>query len=268
MLVPGYDTETVNIIRLWSARASRLSFDLARFSAGQYGESVEDIVRAENISKVLYPDDSTPAGRELRLKQQYLLVTCSLRDIIRRFRFRNEDWDAFPAKVVIQLNDTHPVLAITEMMRLLVDEHRLDWDRAWSITQSTFAYTCHTLLPEAMETWPVALFSHLLPRHMEIIYRLNQVFLETVRDRHGADDDRLARLSLISGGDRAAGPYGQPRRDRKLRRQRRGRAAVPAPCPDDPARLRGSDGRRSSTTSPTGSPLAAFCGSPIPDCPP
>ena len=201
MLVPGYGTETVNIIRLWHARASRLSFDLARFSAGQYSESVEDIVRAENISKVLYPDDSTPAGRELRLKQQYLMVTCSLRDIIRRFRFRNEDWDAFPAKVVIQLNDTHPVLAITELMRLLVDEHRLDWDQAWSVTQNTFAYTCHTLLPEALETWPVALFSHLLPRHMEIIYTLNQLFLDTVRDRPGADVGRVARLSLISGED-------------------------------------------------------------------
>ena len=147
MLVPGYGTQTVNIIRLWRARASRRSFDLARFGAGQYAEAVEDIVRSENISKVLYPDDSTELGRELRLKQQYFLVSCSLRDIIRRFQFRNTDWDAFPDKVVIQLNDTHPVLAIAELMRLLVDEHGLDWDHAWSITQRTFAYTCHTLLP-------------------------------------------------------------------------------------------------------------------------
>src|SRR5205814_5522010 len=135
MLVPGYGTETVNIIRLWHARASRESFDLARFEAGRYGEAVADIVRSENISKVLYPDDSTESGRELRLKQQYFLVSCALRDIIRRYRLRNGDWTAFPDKVVVQLNDTHPVLAIAELMRLLVDEHGVPWDDAWSITR-------------------------------------------------------------------------------------------------------------------------------------
>jgi len=200
MLVPGYGTQTVNIIRLWQARASRESFDLARFGAGQYGEAVEDIVRSENISKVLYPDDSTELGRELRLKQQYFLVSCSVRDIIRRFRFRNHDWDAFADKVVIQLNDTHPVLAIAELMRILVDEQWLDWQHAWSITRHTFAYTCHTLLPEALETWPVGLLGRLLPRHLEIILQINEFFLREVVDRYPGDVDKLGQLSLIQEG--------------------------------------------------------------------
>lgn len=200
MLVPGYGTQTVNIVRLWRARAGIRSFDLARFGAGRYAEAVEEVVRSENISKVLYPDDSTPTGRELRLKQQYFMVSCSLRDIIRRFHFRNTEWDAFPDKVVIQLNDTHPVLAITELMRLLVDEYGLDWEHAWSITQRTFAYTCHTLLPEALESWPVTMFSRLLPRHMEIIYSLNQIFLDGVRATYPGEETRTARLSLIEEG--------------------------------------------------------------------
>jgi starch phosphorylase len=200
MLVPGYGTHTVNIVRLWRARAGRRSFDLARFGAGHYAEAVEEVVRSENISKVLYPDDSTPTGRELRLKQQYFMVSCSLRDIIRRFHFRNTDWDAFPDKVVIQLNDTHPVLAVTELMRLLVDEHGLDWEHAWSITHRTFAYTCHTLLPEALETWPVTMFAHLLPRHMEIVYSINQLFLDDVRRTYPGDEGRAARMSLIEEG--------------------------------------------------------------------
>jgi starch phosphorylase len=197
MLVPGYGTQTVNIIRLWQARASRESFDLSRFGAGQYKEAVEDITSAENISKVLYPDDSTEQGRELRLKQQYFLVACSLRDIIRRYRLRNSGWDAFPAKVVIQLNDTHPVMAVTELMRLLVDEQKLDWDKAWSITRRTFNYTCHTLLPEALETWPVALLERLLPRHMEIIYAINYFFLQEVEATYPGDPERVRRLSII-----------------------------------------------------------------------
>ncbi|HEX8343832.1 MAG TPA: glycogen/starch/alpha-glucan family phosphorylase, partial [Actinoplanes sp.] len=200
MLVPGYGTETVNIVRLWRARASRQSFDLARFSAGHYGDAVADIVRSENISKVLYPDDSTEVGRELRLKQQYFLAACSLRDIIRRFRLRNDDWAAFADKVVIQLNDTHPVIAIPELMRLLVDENGLPWDRAWSITRAVFAYTCHTLLPEALETWPVALLERLLPRHLEIIYLINHHFLREVADRHPGDADLIRRMSIIMEG--------------------------------------------------------------------
>ena len=197
MLVPGYGTETVNIIRLWQARAGRESLDLNLFNVGLYAEAVEARMRSENLTKVLYPSDSTPACRELRLKQQYFLVSCSLRDIIRRFRFRNQDWEAFPEQVVIQLNDTHPVLAIPELMHLLVDENGVGWRQAWSITRRTFAYTCHTLLPEALETWPVEMFERLLPRHLEIIYALNQFFLEDVRARYPGDDERVARMSLI-----------------------------------------------------------------------
>lgn len=201
MLVPGYGTETVNIVRLWRARADRESFDLTSFSAGRYAESVQEVVRSENISKVLYPDDSTELGRELRLKQQYFLVSCSLRDIIRRFRFRNEEWDDFAAKTAIQLNDTHPVLAIPELMRLLVDEHGLDWDRAWQIARHTFAYTCHTLLPEALETWPVSLLERLLPRHMEIIYAINMFFLRDVEAAYPGDAEKVRRMSIIQEGD-------------------------------------------------------------------
>ena len=197
MLVPGYGTETVNILRLWRARAGHESFDLGLFNAGRYAEAVVAQMRSENLTKVLYPSDSTEAGRELRLKQQYFLVSCSLRDIIRRFRFRNSDWETFPDKVVIQLNDTHPVLAIPELMRLLVDENGVCWEQAWSITRRTFAYTCHTLLPEALETWPVPLFGRLLPRHLEIIYALNHFFLEDVRARYPGDEGRVARMSLI-----------------------------------------------------------------------
>jgi len=197
MLVPGYGTETVNILRLWRARAGHESFDLGLFNAGRYAEAVEAQMRSENLTKVLYPSDSTPAGRELRLKQQYFLVSCSLRDIIRRFRFRNSDWEVFPDKVVIQLNDTHPVLAIPELMRLLVDENGVGWEQAWSITRRTFAYTCHTLLPEALETWPVPMFGRLLPRHLQIIYALNHLFLQDVRARYPGDDERIARMSLI-----------------------------------------------------------------------
>jgi starch phosphorylase len=197
MLVPGYGTQTVNILRLWRARAGRESFDLGLFNEGHYAEAVAAQMRSENLTKVLYPNDSTEAGRELRLKQQYFLVCCSLRDIIRRFQFRNSDWETFPDKVVIQLNDTHPVLAIPELMRLLVDEHGLGWEQAWSITCRTFAYTCHTLLPEALETWPVPLFGRLLPRHLEIIHALNRSFLQDVRARYPGDEGRAARMSLI-----------------------------------------------------------------------
>ncbi len=200
MLVPGYGTQTVNILRLWRARAGPESFDLGLFNAGRYAEAVEAQMRSENLTKVLYPSDSTEAGRELRLKQQYFLVCCSLRDIIRRFRFRNSDWDAFPDKVAIQLNDTHPVLAIPELMRLLVDENGIGWEQAWSITRRTFAYTCHTLLPEALETWPVPMFGRLLPRHLQIIYALNHFFLADVRARYPGDEGRAARMSLIQEG--------------------------------------------------------------------
>ncbi len=200
MLVPGYGTQTVNFLRLWRARASRQAFKLARFAAGNYGEAVEDMVRSENLSKVLYPDDSTAAGRELRLKQQYFLVSCSLRDIIRRFQFRNKDWEDFPEKVAVQLNDTHPVLAIAELMRLLVDEFQMDWDKSWSITRRTFSYTCHTLLPEALETWPVWSMAKLLPRHLEIIQNINHRFLRDVTTIYPGDLGKMASLSIFQEG--------------------------------------------------------------------
>ena len=195
-LVPGYGTVTVNLLRLWRARATK-EFDFPLFDHGDYARAVEQKVMSENISKVLYPNDHTPQGRELRLKQQYFFVACSLQDIIRRFRLKNQDWAEFPNKVVIQLNDTHPVLAIPELMRLLVDVHDLEWDPAWDITRRTFAYTCHTLLPEALETWPVSLLERVLPRHLAIIYEINHRFLGQVRARLNGDPERIARMSLI-----------------------------------------------------------------------
>ncbi len=199
MLVPGYGTDTVNIVRLWRARASRETFNLARFAEGNYGDAVADMVRSENISKVLYPDDSTAAGRELRLKQQYFLVSASLRDIIRRYRFRNDGWDGFPEKVAIQLNDTHPVLGVAELMRLLVDEFKLGWGPAAEVTRRTFAYTCHTLLPEALETWPTATLANLLPRHLEIIQLINHYHLREMA-KAGQPDDLVPALSLFAEG--------------------------------------------------------------------
>jgi len=195
-LVPGYRTNKVNILRLWRARASE-EFDFQLFDIGDYARAVAQKTRSENISKVLYPNDNTSQGKELRLKQQYFFVACSLQDIIRRFQLKNSDWNIFPEKVVIQLNDTHPIVAIPELMRILVDEHDLAWDKAWDITQRTFAYTCHTLLPEALEKWPVSLFEHLLPRHLEIIYEINHRFLEEVRMRFPDEPHRAARMSLI-----------------------------------------------------------------------
>jgi starch phosphorylase len=195
-LVPGYGTNTVNFLRLWRARATE-EFDFELFDVGDYARAVEQKVFSENISKVLYPNDNSPQGRQLRLKQQYFFVACSLTDILRRFRLKNEDWDELPSKVAIQLNDTHPVIAVPELMRILVDEEHLDWERAWAITSSSFAYTCHTLLPEALEKWPVNLLGHVLPRHLEIIYEINRRFLDDVRVRFDDDDGRVARMSII-----------------------------------------------------------------------
>ncbi|MBN2011501.1 glycogen/starch/alpha-glucan phosphorylase [candidate division KSB1 bacterium] len=199
ILVPGYKTSTVNMLRLWGARASR-EFDFEVFNVGDYARAVDAKILSENITKVLYPNDNVPEGQKLRLKQQYFFVACSLQDIIRRFKLRNNDWDQLPEKVVIQLNDTHPVVAIPELMRLLVDESQLEWDSAWRITQKTFAYTCHTLLPEALEKWPVALFQYLLPRHMEIVYEINRRFLDVVRAYFPNDPERIARMSIIEEG--------------------------------------------------------------------
>ena len=194
--VPGFDTPTVNNMRLWSAKASR-DFDLKYFNEGNYIKAVQDKNESENLSKVLYPDDTTQMGRELRLKQQYFFVCASLQDILRRFTKFHSDLNELPDRVAIQLNDTHPSIAIPELMRVLIDDHYLDWDKAWDITRRTFSYTNHTLMPEALETWPVSLFESTLPRHLQIIYEINYRFLEEVRHKYPGDVDRLRRMSVV-----------------------------------------------------------------------
>jgi len=194
--IPGYGLNTVNNMRLWSAKASR-DFDLKYFNEGNYIKAVEDKNESENLSKVLYPDDTTAMGRELRLKQQYFFVSASLQDILYRFQKHHDSFDELPDKVAIQLNDTHPSIAIPELMRLLVDINHLDWDHAWDIVTRTFAYTNHTLMPEALETWPVAMFEFILPRHMQIIYEINHRFLNGVMHRFPGDNELLKRMSII-----------------------------------------------------------------------
>jgi glycogen phosphorylase len=199
-LVPGYKTPTINMLRLWRARATR-EFDLQLFDIGDYARAVEQKTSSENVTKVLYPNDNTPQGRELRLKQQYFFVACSLSDIIKRFLIKNSEWEKLPDIAVIQLNDSHPVIAIAEFMRLLVDKHHVNWELAWSVTTRTFASTQHTLLPEALEKWSVDLFQSLLPRHLEIIYEINERFLDKARLTFPNDSERIKRLSIIEEGD-------------------------------------------------------------------
>jgi len=206
--IPGYGTRTVNNMRLWAAKSSR-DFDLGYFNQGNYIKAVEDKDRSENLSKVLYPNDTTQMGHELRLKQQYFFTCASLQDILKRYLKDHDDFDDLPNKVAIQLNDTHPSIAIPELMRVLVDLHHVDWDKAWEITRHTFSYTNHTLMPEALETWPVAMFENILPRHMQIIYEINHRFLEEVRHRFPGDSDVLRRMSIIGeeGGKRIRMAY-------------------------------------------------------------
>ncbi|HEY3447339.1 MAG TPA: glycogen/starch/alpha-glucan phosphorylase [Myxococcales bacterium] len=197
--IAGFENDAVNTLRLWRARAFQ-EFDLADFNAGDYLAAVEDKNMSENISKVLYPNDLTVMGKELRLKQQYFFVACSIADIVRRYLKAHEGFEEFSSKTAIQLNDTHPAVAIAELMRVLVDEQEVPWDKAWEITRETFGYTNHTLLPEALEKWSVDLFSRLLPRHLEIIYEINQTFLDEVKRRYPGDGGKLARMSLIEEG--------------------------------------------------------------------
>lgn len=197
--IAGYGARTVNTLRLWQARASA-EFDFALFNDGDYERSVVEKNDSEVISKVLYPNDQNQAGKELRLKQEYFFVACSIADIMRRYLKNHADFVNFPRKVAIQLNDTHPAVAIAELMRVLVDEKRVPWDEAWSLTQATFGYTNHTLLPEALEKWPVSLFERLLPRHLQIIYEINHRHLRQVQIRWPFDTERLARMSLIEEG--------------------------------------------------------------------
>ncbi|HTP85321.1 MAG TPA: glycogen/starch/alpha-glucan phosphorylase [Bryobacteraceae bacterium] len=197
--VIGYGGRTINTLRLWSAGAPD-SFHFHQFSHGDFVGAVTETLAAESLTRVLYPDDSTDIGRELRFLQEYFLCACSIHDIVRRFRATNTDWDMLPERVAIQLNDTHPTVSIAELMRILLDDAGLDWDRAWGITQKTFAYTNHTLLPEALERWPVSWFEDILPRQLEIVYEINRRFLDQVRGRYPGDDGRVARMSLIEEG--------------------------------------------------------------------
>ena len=194
--IPGYGTHTVNNMRLWAAKATR-DFELRYFNEGNYVKAVEDKNESENLSKVLYPDDTTAMGRELRLKQQYFFVCASLQDILYRYSKHQTNFDLLPDKVAIQLNDTHPAIAIPELMRVLVDLHHYEWGKAWDITTRTFAYTNHTLMPEALETWAVALFESILPRHLQIIYEINRRFLKDVMHQYPGDTGMLRRMSLI-----------------------------------------------------------------------
>ncbi|GAA1987380.1 glycogen/starch/alpha-glucan phosphorylase [Microbacterium pumilum] len=195
-MVPGYHNGRVNTLRLWSAVASD-AFDLRIFNSGDYEEAVRAQTFAENISKVLYPEDSTPQGKELRLQQQYFFVAASIGDFLDNVLPEGFDLSKLPDRVIFQLNDTHPVIAVPELMRVLVDERGIEWDAAWAITQQCFAYTCHTLLPEALEVWSVDLLGRLLPRHLEIIYRINDEFLLAVRERFGDDELRIRAMSII-----------------------------------------------------------------------
>jgi starch phosphorylase len=195
--VPGYRNGVVNTLRLWSADATD-QFDLEEFNAGSYSDAVAAKNAAENITMILYPNDATESGKELRLRQQYFLASASLQDALRRWCNRNGDnFDGFADKHCFQLNDTHPAIAVPELMRLLMDEHGLDWDKAWEITRNTMAYTNHTLLPEALEHWPVEMLRQLLPRILDIIFEINTYFLEEVGRRWPGDEERLARMSLI-----------------------------------------------------------------------
>jgi glycogen phosphorylase len=200
--IPGYGTSTVNKIRLWSAKSTR-DFDLGHFNEGNYIKAVEGKNETENISKVLYPNDTTSMGKELRLKQQYFFVCASLQDVLRRHKIQHESLENLPSKVAIQLNDTHPSIAIPELMRVLVDLHHMEWKQAWDISVRTFSYTNHTLMPEALETWPVPMFEKILPRHMQIIYEINQRFLNDVMHQHPGDIEMMRRMSIIDeSGDK------------------------------------------------------------------
>ncbi|MBP7937236.1 MAG: glycogen/starch/alpha-glucan phosphorylase [Phycisphaerae bacterium] len=198
--VVGYGGKTINTLRLWAA-ATPAYFDFQRFSSGDFVGALAETLTAESLTRVLYPDDSTSLGKGLRFVQEYFLVACSLADIVRRFQRSNADWSALPEKVAVQLNDTHPSMAVPELMRILLDEAHLGWDDAWSLTQRALAYTNHTLLPEALETWPLAWFQIMLPRHLEIILEINRRLLEVVRSRYPGDEGRAARVSLVQEGD-------------------------------------------------------------------
>jgi starch phosphorylase len=196
ILIAGYGGRTVNFLRLYAARSSH-DFDMQIFNDGDYFKAVEQKIASETVSKLLYPSDAVVAGQELRLVQEYFLVACAVRDIVGRFEQNHASFRELPGKVAIQLNDTHPALTVAELMRLLVDEKNIPWEEAWEITQATLGYTNHTLVPEALEKWPVPLLEHVLPRHLQIIYEINRRFLDQVAATYPKDTERLRRMSLI-----------------------------------------------------------------------
>ncbi len=198
--VVGFGGKTINTLRLWAAGTSDY-FDFQKFSSGDFVGALAEMLAAESLTRVLYPDDSTARGRALRFVQEYFLVACSLADLVRRFRKTNTDWNKLPDHVAIQLNDTHPSMSVAELMRILLDDAKLGWDKAWDITRRTLAYTNHTLLPEALEKWPVAWFEKLLPRHLEIIYEINRRLLDDVRKKFPGDEGRVERISLVEEAD-------------------------------------------------------------------
>jgi glycogen phosphorylase len=197
--IVGYGGKNINTLRLWAAAAPNY-FDFQEFSTGAFAAAMAQTVSAESLTRVLYPDDSTSKGQGLRFLQEYFIVACSLADLIRRFRHNNGDLSGLADKVAIQLNDTHPAMAVPELMRILLDAHHLGWDQAWELTQKALAYTNHTLLPEALEKWPVAWFETVLPRHLEIIFEINGRLLDTTRSRFPEDEGRIERISLVEEG--------------------------------------------------------------------
>ena len=265
--VLGYRVNTTNLLRLWKAEAAE-SFDFEAFNVGDYFGAVDEKISSETITKVLYPNDEPYQGKELRLAQQYFFVACSLKDMIRIHLLSGNRLDTFAGAWAVQLNDTHPSIAVAELMRLLVDEHLMEWEKAWDITRSTCAYTNHTLLPEALEKWPLPLFQHVLPRHLEIIYEINRRFLDEVRVRFPGDDQRQARLSLIDESRREACAHGAFGKRRQPCHQRRRRAALGSPEADRAPRFLRAGSRKVPKRYQRGHPSAldgpqqpAACGS-------
>ena len=199
LAVVGYETDTVNFLRLWESKSSQ-ELDLQVFNQGGYVEAVREKAMGETISKVLYPNDETESGKELRLVQQYFFVSCSLQDLLRRFQREHQDWNDFPKKVVIQLNDTHPAVAVLELLRFFLDEEGMAWEEAWILVRNSFAYTNHTLLPEALETWGEGLFGKVLPRHLQLVQEINRRFQEEIRARFPGDEERVRRMSIVANG--------------------------------------------------------------------
>ena len=199
LAVVGYETDTVNFLRLWESKSSQ-ELDLQVFNQGGYVEAVREKAMGETISKVLYPNDETESGKELRLVQQYFFVSCSLQDLLRRFQREHQDWNDFPKKVVIQLNDTHPAVAVLELLRFFLDEEGMAWEEAWILVRNSFVYTNHTLLPEALETWGEGLFGKVLPRHLQLVQEINRRFQEEIRSRFPGDEERVQRMSIVADG--------------------------------------------------------------------